>query len=124
MCARYFVIFAIAFATVSLPGCAANRQNLQAVTAQDVYPANYEAQIKQHFARTLKDPYSAVYEISPPRPGRVWAGLLFGGYREGYVVYMTLNAKNSYGGYVGVTPHWILFKNGQIDYVAGQGETF
>ncbi len=65
----------------------------------------------------LFDPYSAVYRFSPPYKGKVWGGIVYGGWNYGYVVPFTVNAKNRMGGYVGVRPYKAVFKDGELDRV-------
>ncbi|MFJ4255752.1 hypothetical protein ACIP01_02205 [Pseudomonas monteilii] len=74
-----------------------------------------EAQVKQAFSMVLKDPESARYSF-----GYVYKGYFVGSAFEGrklqagYLLDVTVNAKNSYGGYVGSKPYKFLFHNGRI----------
>ncbi|MCB4228109.1 hypothetical protein [Mannheimia haemolytica] len=77
------------------------------------YPSNYEKMVKAHFSETLKDPDSVKYkEITKPK--KVANTITR---KEYYLVCATLNAKNSYGGYVGNKTYDFHFKNGKIEYV-------
>ena len=66
-------------------------------------------------ARQLKDPYSAKYTFEEPRKGMCKDGLLLGGEKHyGYIVPVTINAKNSYGGYTGNELHYFFFSEGRF----------
>lgn len=83
------------------------------------YPADYENIIKGYMRTILKDPDSARYQfLNTPKTG--WNG--FGGKKFGYVVCAYINAKNSYGGYVGNRMSHFMIKNGRvIDASHGDG---
>ena len=119
-----FKFIPIGLALVALFGCASDAQ--RADEAFDIYkqtlpeknaeyglpPKNYEKTIKDYLAKSLKDPYSAHYsEFSTPRQEHVI-------YNKkpvyGYSVCVKVNAKNSYGAYIGNQVHWFFFKDGQI----------
>lgn len=76
----------------------------------------YEAKIKSYQEERLKDPDSAKYRFSEPHKG--WCKF-DGKVNYGWIVDYTLNAKNSYGGYVGQKPQFAFVKNGtayHMDY--------
>jgi len=77
------------------------------------YPNNYEDIVKSYYARVLKDPYSVKYE-SISTPQRYWVGNRIEGATFGYLVCVTLNAKNSYGAYVGYETDGLIIKNGLV----------
>ena len=104
---------------VLLTGCVA------LPTQQDVakadygsYPANYEDIVKTFYGNMLKDPDSAQYKnITVPKT--FWLGDRISGSKFGYLVCATLNAKNSYGAYVGYKTDGLLIRDGAvIQYVA------
>jgi hypothetical protein len=72
-------------------------------------PAGYEETIKAAVSSHLKDPYSAVYTFQ--RPVRSWA---FGEEQIMWAVCGTVNAKNSFGGYVGARPFVVYYKYGRV----------
>ena len=77
------------------------------------YPNDYETIIKDHYSRSLFDPYSAVYTFNNPRKG--WRSQ-FGTVKYGWVVCGSINAKNRYGGYVGTKPFYVMIHyNGVIE---------
>ena len=81
------------------------------------FPDNYEQIVKIYYSSVLKDPNSAIYkEITSPR---TWAlGNRLEGAKFGYLVCVTLNAKNSYGGYVGYKTDALLIRNSAvIEYI-------
>lgn len=76
----------------------------------------YEAKIKSYQEARLKDPDSAKYRFSEPHKG--WCKF-DGKVNYGWIIDYTLNAKNSYGGYVGQKPQFAFVKNGtayHMDY--------
>lgn len=84
------------------------------------YPSNHEQTIKNYMQRVLKDAESARYQfLNSPKTG--WNG--FGGSKYGYVVCAYINAKNSYGGYVGNRMSYFMIRNDRvIDATHGDGE--
>lgn len=77
----------------------------------DPVPADIEARIKAQYTVILKDPYSAVYSFGVPRRCyfETAAGKLFG-----YAIPVTVNAKNSYGGYVGGQLYYWAWSGGNL----------
>ena len=115
----YFVFIAIAFS-----GCASLPTAEDASRADHgTYPVEYELIVKRYYERSLKDPESARYKgISVPKP--YWLGNRLSGSEYGYLVCATLNAKNSYGAYVGYQTDGFLIKNGDIVKVVPKGNWF
>lgn len=72
-------------------------------------------------SKRLKDSYSAQYEW-----GNVYKSWIRhapahgGGLVFGYILDVKVNAKNSFGGYVGFKPYRFVYKNGDIVTVYGQ----
>jgi hypothetical protein len=97
------------------------------ITQQQLDSADYGAPISQadatQLAKTwlngyLKDPYSAVEEWQPVQKGIVTTSLLDGHKQlPGYMMDGTVNAKNSYGGYIGARAFRFLFRDGKIERV-------
>lgn len=110
---------ALAFAVLLLVGCATPTQQELATADYGSYPTDFEQIIKNHMQATLKDPESARYQfLNSPKSG--WNS--FGGLKYGYVVCAYINAKNSYGGYVGNRISYFLLKNDRvIDTMHGDG---
>ena len=76
-------------------------------------PIDYQDIVKRHYDQRLFDPYSAVYEFGEPNSG--WLrGSVFSSPKYGWLVCGTLNAKNRFGGYVGVKPFVVLINNGRV----------
>lgn len=85
---------------------------------QPVSQESAESQAKEYLSRRLKDPYSAVYEWQRVDTGWVKAPpILGGGIDAGWVLKGTVNAKNSFGGYVGAKPYQFMFSNGYLTHV-------
>jgi hypothetical protein len=82
-------------------------------------PDNYQTVIRGYFSMPgrLKDPYSAVYRFESPRKGSVKDGIFVGGKTHyGWIVPVWINAKNSFGGYVGAQLFYVMFfaENGNV----------
>lgn len=74
-------------------------------------PQINEADIKAYMAQDLKDSESARYQFGDPVKSYCNSGALSGGkvVWKGWVVPFQLNAKNSYGGYVGFKPYYARY---------------
>jgi hypothetical protein len=111
----------ILLVTVSayLTGCAAmiapSAAQL-AVADYGTYPTNYEDIVKTYLHNTLLDPNSVQdLNVDTPTQYYIQEPPIMGGHTlYGYMVSYSLNAKNSFGGYVGVQKHFILIRDGQI----------
>jgi hypothetical protein len=103
---------AILAAAVPLAGCVSDGKTFDERYQQVIAaPPNYRALILAHLKNTLKDPYSVrSAEISDASPKFV--GLLNGGNRPAVCVKM--NAKNSFGAYIGIQTHAYFFLNNEI----------
>ena len=84
-------------------------------------PEDPEASILDWMHETLKDPFSANLEILAP-PEKSWwgnpGGLLYA--RDIHYCWMVkarINAKNSFGGYIGWKPYNFFFRDGKIEFV-------
>lgn len=104
------VAVALAFASL-LTGCAGAFEPLPTTTVFGKPPTDIEGPIREHFNQVLKDPESVRFRFSPPRHAHANWGILEGGKIRwvGYLVQVDVNAKNSFGGYVGFTPYMALF---------------
>lgn len=104
------VLFAVAFLVA---GCA--HQPTPEELAKADYgspPSDYQQTIKSYMSGILKDPYSAQYEfISGPSQG--WASWL-GQTAYGYRVCTNINAKNSFGGYVGQRLYFFIINRDRV----------
>ena len=102
-----------------VPSCAS-------VSAEEIRSANYgelrpdyQEAIKALMSTQLKDPYSAVYSFSVPRKGYCQDGWAVGGQKHfGYIVPTGINAKNSFGGFVGQKPYYFMIENGVVSDIA------
>lgn len=116
------LLFAALVAAVSgLTGCARmpTQQELSGINyGEPVLQDDAERQAQEFMATQLKDPYSAVYAWQPVHTGWVKAPPLFGGGMDtGWVLKGTVNAKNSFGGYVGAKPYQFMFDAGRLAHV-------
>lgn len=74
-------------------------------------PADIETQIKAQFSVILKDPYSAVYTFGTP------SKVYFQGPQRkmfGTAIPVSVNAKNSYGGYTGGLVYTWVWAEGNL----------
>lgn len=83
-------------------------------------PQNYEQAIKNHMSNCLKDPFSAQYQFGQPE--KAWYGktgglLVSRDVRYGWGVLTRVNAKNSFGGYVGWRNYAFYFRDSKLDWV-------
>lgn len=101
-----------------LSGCA-SKPTPEQIQAADygasVYQADAEKAVKEFFSVYLKDPESARYSF-----GSVYRGYAVGSVFEGrkveggYMLDVSVNAKNSFGGYVGAKAYRFLLRNDRI----------
>lgn len=99
-------------------GCA-SKPTPEQIQAADygasVYQDDAEKAVKSFFDVYLKDPESARYSF-----GEVYRGYMVGSVFEGrkveggFLLDVTVNAKNSYGGYVGAKPYKFLIRNDKL----------
>jgi len=96
---------------LSLAACATPTK--EEVDRADIGPRPENAQqlVRDHFAQTLFDPYSAVYTFNYGPERGVWVGL---GTDYGWIMCGTLNAKNRLGGYVGAKRFRVLISHGRV----------
>lgn len=76
-------------------------------------PSNYRDVVASHYRQALKDPYS-VRDAGISRPRQEFAGLIWGGMREGVCV--RFNSKNSFGAYIGLTTSLVIFRDGKVQF--------
>lgn len=109
-------IILIAVALI-IGGCGTPLLTSEQLAAADFgsYPDNYVSIVKQYFEMRLKDPSSVMYrDMTSPKkiyfkPVSVWDDP-----KLGYIVCVSMNAKNSLGGYVGFTNEALLIRNGEV----------
>ena len=105
-----FLAIVGAFLTLSI-SVAACAPSMEAVANLPVgpKPQNAQGQATAFVKNLLKDPYSAHFDqISP---ARVSTCSYFGPWR-GWYVQLSVNAKNSFGGYTGSSTYYVWFRNG------------
>ncbi len=98
--------------SLALAGCVSvNQDEIKTANFGDK-PSNYEERVKDYMAMELKDPMSAVYNFRQPlRRAVVKMGMSdnFAKY-YGWVVEVSVNAKNSFGGYTGAKTYYIFIR--------------
>lgn len=114
-------IGAVFLAAALIAGCASPPTQQEIASADYGYePNQYQAEkdVKQFFGRYLKDPYSAQYQFGDVYKG-YFVGSAFEGRKlmAGYLLDASVNAKNSFGGYMGNKQYKFLFRNGVMQGV-------
>src|ERR1044071_7636831 len=115
-----FTLFLCVFLTLASCGMAyeANKQQLLRTAKAGDYgpppPANHQNIERSIILSTLKDPESARFQFAPlardaipqanlsPTPVLVWMQMV------------SVNAKNSYGGYTGAQDYYFCWRNGKV----------
>lgn len=104
------------FAMLLLSGCMTTPSTTQLSNANyGQLPSNYKENIQNAIIGGLKDPDSAKFKFGEPRKAYLQGGLPddFKMY-YGWAVPVSVNAKNSYGGYVGYKTMYYMYSNGQL----------
>ena len=106
---RYLILIAF-----TVTGCV-NPPTQQEIASADygVFPTNSGELIKDFYSNRLKDPDSVKYKRFT-QPKQYYLGDRSSGPIYGYLVCATLNAKNSYGAYIGYSTDGFLIRNGHI----------
>lgn len=104
--------------TLLLAGCVAAPTQEEISHADYGNPVTQEAAVhavKQYFLGRLKDPESAQYRFGTVAQN-YWIGSVFEGRKltAGYSIKVDVNAKNSYGGYVGFKSYTFLVHNNKV----------
>ncbi|CAI8906201.1 MULTISPECIES: hypothetical protein [Pseudomonas syringae group] len=111
-------ILMIALALSILSGCASKPtpEQIQAANyGASVYQVDAEKAVRSFFQMYLKDPDSARYSFGTVYKGYV-VGSVFEGRKVegGYLLEVAVNAKNSFGGYVGARNYRFLIRNDRL----------
>ena len=108
-------VVAVCVAAASLSACGTIKPDPVQISATSFAPAPTDdevmAAVRTHERAKLKDPYSAIYECGRPR--KAWTNV-FGRIIYGWAVACTVNAKNSFGAYIGAQPRGYLFQGPAI----------
>lgn len=79
------------------------------------YPENYQEIVKAYVSQQLKDPESARFtDFKPLAKDLKLVDIKNRVAILGYSTCVNVNAKNSYGGYVGEKRYWLLIRDGKI----------
>ena len=123
----------ILVALLCLSGCSTTLTQAELDKADYGYVITQESAERaalQFLHSYLKDPASALCEWKPIYKGGRKDGLIDGNHSHfGYILDGKVNAKNSYGGYIGYKDYEFIFNNGQIkaiysDITSGSTEYF
>lgn len=100
-----------------LAGCSTERVGVNTEADVGPVPQKYEQTIHDYLTRTLKDPYTAHVRIGTIEKASCSMGIW--GTHWGWRVPVAVNAKNSYGAYVGEqTEFYWLTSAGQVERVS------
>ena len=109
---RHLVVL-VAIST-ALSGCATPTREQLADADYGSPPDGFEEIIKSYLFRALKDPASAQYNFNS-LPTKTWSRKGFGSsFIYGWGVCALINAKNSFGAYVGYQPQFFLIRDGRV----------
>lgn len=110
---------------ILLVGCAGteprnSRGDIVGIADAGAPPISADAVIQPYLQGTLKDPHSAqVVGVQGPAFITVSGGLLTGAEDYGWGICFKVNAKNSFGAYVGFRDMALLWRNGSVRKVFG-----
>lgn len=111
----------VSISLMLLAGCATvSPEQIQAEVSKVGYGAvpaqDWQTTVKAFMEDRLKDPASAIYKFGDPYQGYLTKAPIEGGGLKvaGYLVDVQINAKNSYGGYVGFTPYKFMMRDGVV----------
>lgn len=109
---------------VAIGGCAGAPSDADLRKADYGSPISQDAAERQAVAyleTKLKDPGSAEYKWSPVERGWARDPVITGGaVYYGYLLVGQVNARNSYGGYVGYRKYQFMFQNGKLRQAWGE----
>lgn len=115
---KRLAVTALITTTLAVTGCTSSPVDPAKVASGDYgdFPTNYQETVKGYFQQTLKDPYSAQYKFGTPYKGYLREAPINGGQPSvyGYIVDCSVNAKNSYGGYVGDKFYRMFLKSNTV----------
>lgn len=108
--------FVVAVLILGLAGCAGNFEKPTDAFVYDPLPYNYKDMIRENMEGVLFDYDSSKFKFGTPSRGYANKGVLLGGGVSwtGYVVSVSINAKNRFGAYVGWSPYTFYFDDGAI----------
>lgn len=116
---RKFLLFT--FVVLFVGGCAATtpptpEEQQAAYYGKVISQEEAEQIVKTYVESRLKDSSSAQYAgFTQVEKGYLKSGLIYGGnVYYGYRINVNVNAKNSYGGYVGFQPYVFVLRDGRV----------
>jgi len=79
-----------------------------------VYPDNYKDIVKNYVLLTMIDPESAMFRFEGLPFQQYQTAFLGRPLRFGWIIKVSINGRNRFGGYAGWQRHWYMIKNGVI----------
>jgi len=119
------VTLLLSIAALAFSGCATLPSHTEQLAQAEAMgygaelPADYQEVIRDSMLQVLKDGYSAQYQFEAPYKGWITGKApsgLPGVEVAGWIVPAAVNAKNSYGAYVGFKPYKFLIRDGRVIY--------
>ncbi len=77
------------------------------------FPTNYEQIVRDYYQQELRDPDATRYK-QIDEPVRYWLGNELDDVYYGYLVCVTLNTKNLFGGYKGYQTDGLMIHDGEV----------
>lgn len=112
------IISAVILMSLMLTGCATppTAEQIQAADyGAPVYQEEAEYAVKSYFGSYLKDPESARYRFGVVYQGYMITSRLEGAkLQPGYLIEVSVNARNSFGAYVGSKPYRFVIRNDRV----------
>ena len=110
------------FVLTALTGCASGPPTAEELANADngtpISQSDAQSRAQSWVMTQLKDPLSAQCNWGPVQRGWTRGAPIEGGSLYfGYRMEASINAKNSFGGYVGFKPYVFMFKNGDLEHV-------
>ena len=121
-------VIALCLSVVTLGACASTAITTEQLAAADCgpTPSNYRQVIPEFFSRILKDPYSAQYRYGNVYRAYIREAPVMGGEptQYGWIADVWVNAKNSFGGYVGEKFYRVFLRDHVCQGIVHQNSWF
>lgn len=114
-------LLGVALIALALSGCASIPQEDIHLESAGQKPADAEKMAKDYFGPNLKDPFSAQYVVSDPIQCYMRKAPVSGGKisQYGWCTNVSINAKNSFGAYIGYQSHRLFYSYGSVSEYYG-----
>jgi hypothetical protein len=112
----FAVLMMLAGFSVAISGCAVAPPTEVDFNRSGTKPTDVEKVSVGYFEPRLKDPFSAQYKVGEPTQCYMRSAPVTGGKitQYGWCWVVSIDAKNSFGGYVGYENHRLFYGNGLV----------